>query len=229
MPRYRVLIVDDHAVVREGLGAILNLEHDIEVVGGAGTVAESVALAKTLPPDIVIMDVRLAHGSGVDACREIKAVVPDAKVLMLTSYGDEEIVLSALAAGASGYLLKNTGKTMLLSALRAVGSGEGLLDPAVTRQVIERVQRGGNVQDGSETLSDRELQVLGLVVKGMTNKEIAERLFLSDHTVRNHVSRILQKLGLSRRSEAVAYAMRNRLEGLEPSPHEGMSHDSRRA
>ncbi|MBI4497102.1 MAG: response regulator transcription factor [Chloroflexi bacterium] len=211
------MIVDDHKVVREGLSVILQLEEDMEVVAEAGDAHEALERAQALRPDVVLMDVRLEHDSGIETCREIKALLPETKVLMLTSYSDEEAIFSSLMAGASGYLLKNTGKAELLGAIRAVGRGDALLDPTVTRKVIERVQQipAWQREGQGEALSERELEVLALVTRGLTNKEIAERLYLSDHTVRNHVSRILQKLGLSRRSEAVAFALRNKLVGTE--------------
>ncbi len=213
MPSLRLVIVDDHKIVRQGLTAILSLESDFEVVGEAGGLEEAIKLTTTLRPDVVIMDVRLEEESGIEACREIKAVLPDTKVLMLTSYGDDEAIFSSIMAGASGYLLKNTSKAELVNAIRAVGSGQALLDPAVTKKVTDRLVQLSSRQTQPEIddLSERELEVLSLVARGLTNKDIAERLFLSEHTVRNHVSRILQKLGLSRRSEAAAVALRRKL------------------
>jgi len=219
----KLLVVDDHKVVREGLSALLNLEDDLRVVGEAGDAGEAVRLATILQPDVVIMDVRLESDSGIEACREIKTLLPEARVLMLTSYSDDEAVFSSIVAGASGYLLKNTSKAELINAVRALGRGEALLDPAITKKVTDRLaqlsQRQGRFTEND--LSEREREVLALVARGLTNKEIGGRLFLSDHTVRNHVSRILQKLGLSRRSEAAAVAVRRRLIQLEDETRPG--------
>jgi len=219
----KLLVVDDHKVVREGLSALLNLEEDLRVVGEAGDAGEAVRLATILQPDVVIMDVRLESDSGIEACREIKTLLPEARVLMLTSYSDDEAVFSSIVAGASGYLLKNTSKAELINAVRALGRGEALLDPAITKKVTDRLaqlsQRQGRFTEND--LSEREREVLALVARGLTNKEIGARLFLSDHTVRNHVSRILQKLGLSRRSEAAAVAVRRRLIQLEDETRPG--------
>ena len=223
MASLKLMIVDDHKVVREGLSVLLNLEEDFRVVGEAGDAAEAVRLATVLQPDIVIMDVRLERDSGIEACREIKTLLPEARVLMLTSYSDDEAVFSSIVAGASGYLLKNTSKAELINAVRAWGRGEALLDPAITKKVTDRLaqlsQRQGRFTEND--LSEREREVLALVARGLTNKEIGGRLFLSDHTVRNHVSRILQKLGLSRRSEAAAVAIRRRL--IQPEDNTGQS------
>ena len=223
MASLKLLVVDDHKVVREGLSALLNLEEDLRVVGEAGDAGEAVRLATILQPDVVIMDVRLESDSGIEACREIKTLLPEARVLMLTSYSDDEAVFSSIVAGASGYLLKNTSKAELINAVRALGRGEALLDPAITKKVTDRLaqlsQRQGRFTEND--LSEREREVLALVARGLTNKEIGARLFLSDHTVRNHVSRILQKLGLSRRSEAAAVAVRRRLIQLEDETRPG--------
>ena len=223
MASLKLLVVDDHKVVREGLSALLNLEDDLRVVGEAGDAGEAVRLATILQPDVVIMDVRLESDSGIEACREIKTLLPEARVLMLTSYSDDEAVFSSIVAGASGYLLKNTSKAELINAVRALGRGEALLDPAITKKVTDRLaqlsQRQGRFTEND--LSEREREVLALVARGLTNKEIGGRLFLSDHTVRNHVSRILQKLGLSRRSEAAAVAVRRRLIQLEDETRPG--------
>lgn len=217
MQPLRLIIVDDHKIVRQGLSAILSLESEFDVVGEAGSLQEAVSLTKSLEPHVVIMDVRLEEESGIEACREIKAALPETKVLMLTSYGDDEAIFSSIMAGASGYLLKNTSKAELIGAIRAVGQGQVLLDPAITKKVTDRLVYLSRRETKSDTeeLSERELEVLALVARGLTNKDIAERLFLSEHTVRNHVSHILQKLGLSRRSEAAAIALRKKLMRLE--------------
>ena len=208
----RLLVVDDHEVVRQGLVALLDRRQGFEVVAEAGTAAEAVEQARRYEPDIVVMDVRLPDGSGVEACREIRAERSSTRVVMLTSYPDEEAVLSAIVAGASGYLLKQVRARDLVSALEAVGRGESLLDPAVTEKVLERVRRiaTGAAADDLAALTTQEQKILLLVAEGKTNKEIAAEVFLSDKTVKNYVSSILSKLNLERRAQAAAYMARLR-------------------
>jgi two-component system, NarL family, response regulator DevR len=208
----RLLVVDDHEVVRQGLVALLDRRAGFEVVAQAGTVAESIEQARQYQPDIVVMDVRLPDGSGIEACREIRAELPDTKVIMLTSYPDEEAVMSAIIAGASGYLLKQIRARDLVAALETVGRGESLLDPAVTEKVLERVRRmaSGDVTDELSALTAQERKILMLVAEGKTNKEIAADVFLSDKTVKNYVSSILSKLDLERRAQAAAFVARHR-------------------
>jgi two-component system response regulator DevR len=210
----RLLVVDDHEVVRQGLVALLDRRDGFQVVAEAGTVAEAVDAAKRFRPDIVVMDVRLPDGSGVEACREIRAEAPDTRVVMLTSYPDDEAVLSAIVAGASGYLLKQIRGRDLVAALETVGRGESLLDPAVTEKVLERVRRiaSGKFQDELSQLTGQEQKILMLVAEGKTNKEIAAEVFLSDKTVKNYVSSILSKLNLERRAQAAAFVARHRSE-----------------
>ena len=211
----RLLVVDDHEVVRQGLVALLDRREAFEVVAEAGTAAEAVQQARRHEPDIVIMDVRLPDGSGVEACREIRADRPATRVVMLTSYPDEEAVLSAIVAGASGYLLKQIRARDLVSAIEAIGRGESLLDPAVTEKVLERVRRiaTGGAVDELASLTPQEQKILLLVAEGKTNKEIASEVFLSDKTVKNYVSSILAKLNLERRAQAAAYMARLRTPG----------------
>jgi DNA-binding NarL/FixJ family response regulator len=208
----RLLVVDDHEVVRQGLVALLDRRQGFEVVAEAGTAAEAVEQARRYEPDIVVMDVRLPDGSGVEACREIRAERAATRVVMLTSYPDEEAVLSAIVAGASGYLLKQVRARDLVSALEAVGRGESLLDPAVTEKVLERVRRiaTGAAADDLAALTTQEQKILLLVAEGKTNKEIAAEVYLSDKTVKNYVSSILSKLNLERRAQAAAYMARLR-------------------
>ena len=203
----RLLVVDDHEVVRQGLVALLDRRQGFEVVAEAGTAAEAVEQARRYEPDIVVMDVRLPDGSGVEACREIRAERSATRVVMLTSYPDEEAVLSAIVAGASGYLLKQVRARDLVAALEAVGRGESLLDPAVTEKVLERVRRiaTGAAADDLAALTTQEQKILLLVAEGKTNKEIAAEVYLSDKTVKNYVSSILSKLNLERRAQAAAY------------------------
>src|SRR3972149_5139664 len=209
----RVLIVDDHEVVREGLRSLLNRRRGITVVGEAGSVAEAVEEAARLVPDVVIMDVRLPDGSGGEACREIPQSRPDARVIMLPSYADDEAVFASILAGAAGYLLKQTRGQALAEAIEAVSQGGSLLDPAVTQKVLERVRSlGGRRPDDSlARLSEQEQKILLLIAEGKTNKEIAEEIFLSDKTVKNYVSSILSKLNLRRRAEAAAFIARKGL------------------
>jgi DNA-binding NarL/FixJ family response regulator len=206
----RLLVVDDHEVVRQGLVALLDRRPGFQVVAQAGTVEESIAQARLHQPDIVVMDVRLPDGSGVEACREIRAELPATRVIMLTSFPDDEAVLSAIVAGASGYLLKQIRARDLVAALEAVGRGESLLDPAVTERVLERVRRiaTGQVDDELSVLTAQERKILMLVAEGKTNKEIAADVFLSDKTVKNYVSSILSKLNLERRAQAAAFVAR---------------------
>lgn len=209
----RVLIVDDHEVVREGLRSLLNRRPGISVVGEAGNVAAAVSEAERLLPDVVIMDVRLPDGSGVEACREIRQEHPEIKIIMLTSYADEEAVFASILAGAAGYLLKQTRAQALGDAIEAVAEGGSLLDPAVTQKVLQRVRNMGTrrADDAISSLSEQEQKILMLIADGKTNKEIAEEIFLSDKTVKNYVSSILSKLNLRRRAEAAAFIARKGL------------------
>jgi two-component system response regulator DevR len=212
-PPLRLLVVDDHEVVREGLVALLSRRDEFQVVAEAGTVAESLAAVRRFEPDLVVMDVRLPDGSGIEACREIRAEFPAIRIVMLTSYPDEEAVLSAILAGASGYLLKQIRGRDLVTALEAVGRGDSLLDPAVTERVLERVRRiaNGDEKDELSDLTAQERKILALVADGKTNKEIAAEVFLSDKTVKNYVSSILSKLNLQRRAQAAAFVAKHRL------------------
>ena len=208
----RLLVVDDHEVVRQGLVALLDRRDRFQVVAEAGTVEEALEATRRFHPDLVVMDVRLPDGSGIEACREIRAEFPLTRVVMLTSYPDEEAVLSAIIAGASGYLLKQIRARDLVSALESVGRGESLLDPAVTEKVLDRVRRiaSGTYQDELAQLTAQEQKILMLVAEGKTNKEIAAEVFLSDKTVKNYVSSILSKLNLERRAQAAAFVARHR-------------------
>ncbi len=202
-----LLVVDDHEVVRQGLVSVLDRRPGFQVVAEAGTVEEALEAARRFQPDLVIMDVRLPDGSGVEACREIRSELPNTRVVMLTSYPDEEAVIAAIVAGASGYLLKQVRARDLVSALEAVGRGESLLDPAVTGKVLERMRRIASADEPDElaALTQQERKILALVAEGKTNKEIAAEVFLSDKTVKNYVSSILAKLNLERRAQAAAF------------------------
>jgi DNA-binding NarL/FixJ family response regulator len=212
----RLLVVDDHEVVRQGLVALLDRREGFEVVAEAGTVAEAIERAQRHEPDIVVMDVRLPDGSGVEACREIRAERPETRVVMLTSYPDEEAVLSAIVAGASGYLLKQIRARDLVAALETVANGGSLLDPAVTEKVLDRVRRmaSGGATDELAQLTTQERKILALVADVKTNKEIATEIYLSDKTVKNYVSSILAKLNLERRAQAAAYVAKHPGDGI---------------
>ena len=214
----RLVLVDDHQVVRLGLRALLEGEPDISVVGEAGTAAEAIQVVSRLQPDIVLMDIRLPDQSGITACQQVRQRCPAVQVLMLTSFADEDLVLEAISAGAAGYVLKQLGNDDLLRAVRAVGRGDAVLDPTVTRQLLARVRRAEHEAHGAafHDLSERELAVLALVAEGKTNAEIAEALILSEKTVRNHVSTILEKLELTNRIEAATYAVRHHIERFLP-------------
>jgi DNA-binding NarL/FixJ family response regulator len=206
----RLLIVDDHKVVRLGLHTLVSRHSGIEVVGEAGTSAAAVEQTSNLKPDVVLMDVRLPDGNGFEACREIRRVQPDTRVLFLTSFADEEVVLKSIDAGGDGYLLKEIDEENLIQAIRNVAAGKSILDPAVTRRVLERVKNtdthlGTPSMNRLGSLSPQERRVLALVAEGKTNKEIGQTLVLSEKTVKNYLSNIMEKLQVTRRSQAAAY------------------------
>ena len=207
----RVLIVDDHEVVRLGLGTLLEDVSWIRVVAQAGSAEEALLAVPRYSPHVVIMDIRLPGESGIDACRQITRRWPDVKVVMLTSYGDDTLIFRAIQAGASGYILKQVGAQALVDAIDALRRGEALLDPVVTQRVLARVRQSEIDRQtvAFKDLSDREMEILALVAKGKSNVEIAQELSLSSTTVRNHVSTILTKLGLTNRIEAATYAVRH--------------------
>jgi DNA-binding NarL/FixJ family response regulator len=203
----RLLIVDDHKVVRLGLSALLGRYEGLQVVGEAATVAASLQETARLLPDVVLMDVRLPDGNGFDACREIRRSQPQVRVLFLTSFADEEVVLQCIEAGADGYLLKEIDEEVLVRAIRDVAGGQSILDPAVTRRVLERAKGPANpsAADRWQSLSPQERRVLALIAEGKTNKEIGTQLNLSDKTVKNYISNMLEKLQMTRRSQAAAF------------------------
>jgi two-component system, NarL family, response regulator DevR len=205
-PPVRLLVVDDHEIVRKGLRSVLGHADGIEVVGEAAGVAEAISEAIRLTPDVVLMDVRLQDGTGVEACREILAARPATRVLFLTSFSDEEAVLAAVFAGASGYLLKEIGAEALLSAIASVAAGHSILDPVAVRAMTEKMNAmaGRGAESEGDALSPQERRVLALVARGKTNKEIGAALGLSDKTVKNYLSNIFQKLRVTRRSQAAA-------------------------
>jgi len=213
MAKQRILLVDDHEVVRLGLKALLEHHPQFEVVDEAATAKEAIEQTARYRPDIVLMDIRLPGASGIEACEDITRLYPETKVVMLTSYAEDEMLFSAIRAGASGYVLKQIGRDDLIRALEAVGRGEALLDPAVTQRVFQEVRRAVKEEEASafSNLSQQERHVLQLVSEGKTNREIAKALFLGEGTVRNYVSSILSKLGVSNRAEAAAYAVEHNL------------------
>jgi len=213
MAKQRILIVDDHEVVRLGLRSLLDRQPNFEVVAEASNAAEAVEKTADYKPDVIVMDIRLPGNSGIEACQEITEKYPESKVIMLTSYAEDEMLFSAIRAGAAGYVLKQIGGNDLVGAIEAVGRGEALLDPSLTQRVFEQVRKAQRDAEASAFagLTNQEMQVLHLVSEGRTNREIAEALFLGEGTVRNYVSNILGKLGVSNRAEAAAYAVQHNL------------------
>jgi DNA-binding NarL/FixJ family response regulator len=204
----RVFLLDDHEIVRRGLRELLEQEEGFEVVGEAGTAEEALQRVPPTQPDVALLDVRLPDGDGIEVCREIRSAHPEIRCLMLTSFADDEALFSAIMAGASGYLLKQVKGNDLVDAIRRVGEGESLLDPSMTARVLERIRAGSEPQDELAGLTEQERRVLDLIAEGLTNRQIGERMFLAEKTVKNYVSNLLAKLGMSRRSEAAAFAAR---------------------
>jgi two-component system, NarL family, response regulator DevR len=213
MKKQRIVLVDDHELVRIGLKSLLERHPQFDVVGEAGSAREALEQVESLKPDVVVMDIRLPGTSGIDACEQIVNQYPETKVLMLTSYAEDEMLFSAIRAGASGYVLKQIGSEDLVKAIESVGRGEALLDPAVTQRVFQEVRRAVKEEEASafSHLSQQEKHVLLLVSEGKTNREIAKNLFLGEGTVRNYVSSILSKLSVNNRAEAAAYAVQHSL------------------
>ena len=210
-PPLRVLLVDDHEVVRDGVRALLQATDDIIVTAEAGSVREAVDEAERARPDVVVMDVRLVDGSGIEATREIRANHPNTAVIMLTSFADDEALFASIMAGASGYVLKQVKGGELVRAIRTVGKGESLLDPAVTKAVLDRLRKGKHLlrDEKLSRLSPQEERILSAVADGKTNREIGDELHLAEKTVKNYVSSILSKLEVARRAEAAAYLARH--------------------
>ena len=211
----KVMLVDDHEVVRPGLRALIEAEEDIEVVAEADSGTKAVEVALSYKPRVVVMDVRMPEGSGVEACREIRAADPDIQVIMLTSFSDDEALFNSIMAGAAGFVLKQIRGRDLVDAIRTVGAGQSLLDPGVTKRVLERLRKStfDDKDPKLARLSPQEERILDMIGEGLTNREIAERINLSDKTVKNYVSTILQKLEVARRAEAASYVARVRAEG----------------
>ena len=204
-PKIRVFLLDDHEVVRRGVADLLESEGDIEVVGEAATAAQAMARVPALMPQVAVLDVQLPDGNGVTVCRDLRSQFPDLKCLMLTSFEDDEALLDAIVAGASGYVLKQIRGTDLIGAVRTVASGGSLLDPSATARVMQRIRSDANKTDPLAELTDQERKILDLIGEGMTNRQIGEQLFLAEKTVKNYVSSILSKLGLQRRTQAAVF------------------------
>jgi len=213
MRQLRILLVDDHEVVRLGLKALIGRNPSFEVIAEAGTAVEAIEKARVHKPDVAVMDVRLPGKSGIDATREIMRILPDTKIIILTSYADDELLMDAIEAGAAGYVLKQIGSDALLKALESVSRGESLLDPSLMNEVFARLREATRKDRGQAfaNLTEQEVKILALIAEGMTNREIANKIFLSEKTVRNYVSTILGKLGVAHRSHAAAYAVEHGL------------------
>ncbi len=216
MAHIRLLLVDDHEVVRLGLRALLERHPQFEVVGEAGTADEAVRAVRERRPDVVVLDIRLPGKSGIEACREIKRIAPDCQVIMLTSFANDEFLVEAINAGASGYVLKQLGRNALAQAIEAVARGESQLDGSLVSMVFDKLRQATQLERGEAfvDLTEQELRVLALISDGNTNREISRTLSLSENTVRNYVSSILSKLNLSNRAEAAGYAERHHLRML---------------
>ena len=208
----RISLIDDHEVVRAGLKALIDSQDDMTVVGEAGPAEEGIRRVGFDEPDVVVLDVRLPDGSGVEACREIRERFPDVKVLMLTSFADEEALMAAILAGASGYVLKRIKTDELVGGIRRVGAGESLLDPEMTERLFTRIRSGETDDPLLGRLTKQERAIVEHIADGLTNKQIAEEMFLAEKTVKNYVSNVLAKMGMSRRSEAAAYVARAQAE-----------------
>jgi two-component system response regulator DevR len=202
----RVFLLDDHEVVRRGLKDLLEAEGDIEIVGEAGTVAEATARIPALRPHVAVLDARLPDGSGIDVCRDVRSVDPTIRALILTSYDDDEALFAAILAGAAGYVLKQIGSSDLVDGVRRVAAGQSLIDPSLTARVLERVRNGPAEHEELASLTDQERKILALIAEGLTNRQIGERMYLAEKTVKNYVSSILAKLGLERRTQAAVLA-----------------------
>lgn len=214
----RILIADDHSVVRAGLRALLERQGRFRVVAEAGTGEEAIAKAQEVKPDVAVLDVRMPGVSGIEACRQITAAVPDCKVIILTSYAEDELLFAAIQAGASGYVLKRIGDNELILAVDRISRGEGMLDPSMTAAVFSQMRKAGEAQNAAAfaSLTTQELAVLALVSEGLTNRQIAMKMYLGEGTVRNYVSSVLSKIGAANRAEAAAYAVKHNISEIVP-------------
>jgi two-component system response regulator DevR len=205
----RVYLLDDHEVVRRGIRELLETEPDIAVVGESGLADEALHRIPALRPDVAVLDARLPDGSGIDVCREVRSVDPEIKALILTSYDDDEALFSAIMAGASGYVLKQVRGNVLVDMIRRVAAGESTLDPTVTARVLERVRTGPPVHKELEALTEQEQRILQLIGQGLTNRQIAQDMYLAEKTVKNYVSSMLAKLGLTSRTQAAIFSVKH--------------------
>ena len=204
----RVFLLDDHEVVRRGLRDLIDAEEDLEVVGEAGSVAEATDVVEACTPHVAVLDVQLGDGTGIEVCRDLRSAHPDIHCLMLTSYADDEALFDSIMAGAAGYVLKQVRGNDLIDSIRRVAAGQSLLDPALTTRVLDRLRKGAEEDEQLAQLTPQERRVLDLLAEGLTNRQIAERLFLAEKTVKNYVSNLLMKMGMQRRTEAAVYAAR---------------------
>ncbi|MBV8159469.1 MAG: response regulator transcription factor [Acidimicrobiia bacterium] len=214
----RLFLLDDHEVVRRGLTELFDAEDDMEVVGEAGTAEQALARVASARPDVAVLDLRLPDGDGVEVCREIRSAHPETQCVILTSYADDEAVLNAVLAGAAGYLLKDVRGRDLVDGVRKVSQGQSLLDPLVTKRVLERLRQGPEEDQRLARLTDQERRILAFIAEGLTNRQIGERMFLAEKTVKNYVSNVLMKLGMQRRTQAAAYAARLAAERKDTRP-----------
>ena len=203
-----VFLLDDHEIVRRGVRDVLEADPDITVIGEAGTAESALARIPALKPDVAVLDVRLPDGNGVAVCREIRSKMPEVACLMLTSYGDDEALFDAIMAGAAGYVLKQIRGTDLVGAVRTIASGQSLLDPEAASRVMQRMRDQAQRSDPLAGLTEQERRILELIGEGLTNRQIGERMFLAEKTVKNYVSALFAKLGMERRAQAAAYAAR---------------------
>ncbi len=209
----RVYLLDDHEIVRRGLHELVESDGSISVVGESGSAVEATSRIPALRPDVAILDGRLPDGSGMDVCRDVRSVDPSIACLILTSYDDDEALFNAIMAGAAGYVLKQIQGTELLDAIHRVAHGLPLLNPVVTQRVLTRLREGPSADPALKELTDQERRILGLIAEGLTNRQIGERLFLAEKTVKNYVSSLLAKLGMERRTQAAVFASRLRRSG----------------
>ena len=214
----RLFLVDDHEVVRRGLTELFDAEDDMEVVGEAGTAEQALTRVESARPDVAVLDLRLPDGDGVEVCREIRSAHPETQCVILTSYADDEAVFNAVMAGASGYLLKDVRGRDLVDGVRRVAQGQSLLDPLVTKRVLERLRHGPEEDKRLASLTDQERRILEHIAEGLTNRQIGEQMFLAEKTVKNYVSNVLMKLGMQRRTQAAAYAARLAAERKDTKP-----------
>jgi DNA-binding NarL/FixJ family response regulator len=205
-PKTTVFLLDDHEIVRRGLRDLLEAEDDMEVVGEAATAEQAIGRIHAVDPDVAVLDVRLEDGSGVEVCRELRSTHPRTKCLMLTSFSDDDALFQAIVAGASGYLLKQIRSGELVDSIRRVAAGQNLLDPAVTARVLDRIRQGPAADERLGKLTEQERHVVELLAEGLTNRQIGDRLHLAEKTVKNYVTSILAKMGMTRRTEAAVYA-----------------------